>query len=96
MYAGRIVERAATTALFARTRMPYTEALLRSIPRLADPPHTPLEIIAGRPPELIDPPPGCRFAPRCRYAADDCRHLAPALTGEGHAFACWHPLGAPS
>jgi peptide/nickel transport system ATP-binding protein len=96
MYAGRIVERAATTTLFAHTRMPYTEALLRSIPRLADPPHTPLETIAGRPPELIDPPPGCRFAPRCRYAADDCRHLAPALTGDGHAFACWHPLGNPS
>ncbi len=96
MYAGRIVERAATTKLFAHTRMPYTEALLRSIPRLADPPHTPLQTIAGRPPELIDPPPGCRFAPRCRYAADDCRHVAPSLIGDGHAFACWHPLGAPS
>jgi len=96
MYAGRIVERAATTTLFARTRMPYTEALLRSIPRLADPPHTPLQTIAGRPPELIDPPPGCRFAPRCRYAAADCRQLAPALTGDRHAFACWHPLEVAS
>jgi len=96
MYAGRIVERAATTALFARTRMPYTEALLRSIPRLQDPPHTPLQTIAGRPPDLIDPPPGCSFAPRCRYAADDCRRAMPALTGEDHAFACWHPVGAPS
>jgi peptide/nickel transport system ATP-binding protein len=92
MYAGRIVERAATTTLFAHTRMPYTEALLRSIPRLADPPHTPLQTIAGRPPDLIDPPPGCRFAPRCRYAAEDCRREAPVLAGGGHAFACWHPL----
>ena len=96
MYAGRIVERAATTALFADTRMPYTEALLRSIPRLSDPPHTPLETIAGRPPELIDPPSGCRFAPRCRYVADDCRQRTPALSGDGHAFACWHPLGPAS
>ncbi|MGE0576747.1 MAG: ABC transporter ATP-binding protein [Reyranella sp.] len=96
MYAGRIVERAATTTLFAHTRMPYTEALLRSIPRLADPPHTPLETIAGRPPELIDPPPGCRFAPRCRYVAEDCRRATPELSGDGHAFACWHPLGAAS
>ena len=92
MYAGRIVERAATTTLFAETRMPYTQALLRSIPRLDDPPHTPLDAIAGRPPDLIDPPPGCRFAPRCRYAADDCRRAAPALSGDRHAFACWHPL----
>ncbi|MPZ31036.1 MAG: ATP-binding cassette domain-containing protein [Rhodospirillales bacterium] len=95
MYAGRIVEQARTTVLFSRMRHPYTEALLRSIPRLADPPHTPLVTIAGRPPELIDPPPGCSFAPRCRYAADDCRRLAPALAGDGHAFACWHPLGSP-
>ena len=94
MYAGRIVERADTGTLFAETRMPYTEALLRSIPRLSDPAHTRLETIAGRPPELIDPPPGCRFAPRCRYATDDCRAEAPALSGDGHAFACWHPLGA--
>jgi len=94
MYAGRIVERAATATLFAETRMPYTEALLRSIPRLDDPPHTRLDAIAGRPPDLIDPPPGCRFAPRCRYAADDCRQQAPALSGDRHAFACWHPLRA--
>ncbi|MEQ9638429.1 MAG: ABC transporter ATP-binding protein [Alphaproteobacteria bacterium] len=98
MYAGRIVERADTGTLFAETRMPYTAALLRSIPRLSDPAHTRLETIAGRPPELIDPPPGCRFAPRCRYAADDCRGAAPALVGAdvdgGHAYACWHPLGS--
>jgi peptide/nickel transport system ATP-binding protein len=94
MYAGRIVERATTRDLFQHTRMPYTEALLRSIPRLADPPHTPLEAIGGRPPDLIDPPPGCSFAPRCRYAAADCLQSAPALAGNGHAYACWHPLGA--
>ena len=92
MYAGSIVEHAATALLFTETQMPYTQALLRSIPRLDDPPHTRLEAIGGRPPDLIDPPAGCRFAPRCRYAADDCRRQAPALSGKLHAFACWHPL----
>ena len=49
--------------------MPYTEALLKSVPRLENPSHTRLAVIGGRPPDLIAPPPGCRFAPRCPYAA---------------------------
>lgn len=97
MYAGRIVEHAATTELFARTRMPYTEALLRSIPRLSEPSHTRLHAIPGRPPDLANPPPGCAFAPRCAYAQERCRSEAPPLrqAGPGHRFACWFPVGSP-
>ena len=96
MYAGRVVERAATSELFANMRMPYTEALLRSIPRLEDPPHKRLETVGGRPPNLIAPPPGCRFAPRCPYADDACRQSEPRLervsNDPSHMFACFKPL----
>jgi len=98
MYAGKIVETAPTVELFARVRMPYTEALLRSIPRIGDPSHTRLAAVAGRPPDLIDLPAGCRFAPRCPYAQDRCRHEEPPLTpdaGGRHAWACWYPVGTP-
>jgi peptide/nickel transport system ATP-binding protein len=70
MYAGQIVEKAPTKTLFARMRMPYTAALLESIPRVENPSHTRLNVIAGRPPDLIDPPRGCRFAPRCPYVQE--------------------------
>jgi oligopeptide/dipeptide ABC transporter ATP-binding protein len=95
MYAGKIVERAPTRTLFAHTRMPYTRALMESIPRLADPSGTRLRAIGGRPPALIDPPAGCRFAPRCASAQDKCRQLEPPLRTAGsadHVFACWFPL----
>ena len=58
MYAGQIVEQAPTTTLFSEVRMPYTEALLRSIPRLENPSHTRLEVIGGRPPDLDRPAAG--------------------------------------
>jgi oligopeptide/dipeptide ABC transporter ATP-binding protein len=98
MYAGRIVERAPTPVLFAQTRMPYTEALLRSIPRLSDPPHTRLRAIPGRPPDLAAQPPGCRFAPRCPYVQDKCRAEEPPLrnAGQDHVFRCWFPVGSPA
>ena len=95
MYAGRIVERAPTRTLFADTRMPYTQALMDSIPRLSEPSGARLHSIAGRPPDLIHPPPGCRFAPRCPYAQDKCRETEPPLRTAGspeHLFACWFPL----
>jgi peptide/nickel transport system ATP-binding protein len=97
MYAGRIVEQAPTKELFSRTRMPYTEALLRSIPRLADPRHTRLRAIPGRPPDLALLPPGCPFAPRCPYAQDRCRAEDPParMAGAGHSFSCWYPVGSP-
>jgi peptide/nickel transport system ATP-binding protein len=97
MYAGRIVEQAPTKDLFSHTRMPYTEALLRSIPRLTEPSHTRLRAIPGRPPDLAALPPGCPFAPRCPYAQDRCRtEDPPARTaGAGHRFSCWYPVGSP-
>jgi peptide/nickel transport system ATP-binding protein len=96
MYGGRIVEQAPTSVLFSRMRHPYTEALLRSIPRVENPSHTRLDVIGGRPPDLINPPPGCAFSDRCPYAQDDCRTEAPILEEgpePGHRFACFHPLG---
>jgi len=94
MYAGRIVEKAPVRDLFRNTRMPYTAALLSSIPRVTDPPHRKLDAIEGRPPDLINPPPGCPFAPRCRFAEAACREQVPPLEGPGHhQWACIKPLG---
>ena len=95
MYAGKIVERAPTRTLFNDTKMPYTRALMDSIPRLSDPSGARLDAIAGRPPDLVNPPTGCRFAPRCQYAQDKCRQSEPPLRTVGspdHLFACWYPL----
>ena len=96
MYAGKIVEKASTPVLFTQMRMPYTEALMRSIPRVEDHSHTRLLAITGRPPDLVNPPAGCRFAPRCPYAQERCTvEEPPLLLGdtEDHAFACWYPVG---
>ncbi len=96
MYAGQIVEKAPTRTLFANMRMPYTEALLKSIPKLKHPSHTRLQIIGGRPPDLINPPPGCRFAPRCPYAQAALPHRGTAAVEAdtpGHVFRCWYPVG---
>ena len=97
MYAGRVVERAATRELFEHTRMPYTEALLLSIPRLTDPSHVRLQAIPGRPPDLVDAPKGCKFAPRCPYVQSRCEQEEPPLrtAGPGHLFRCWYPVGSP-
>ncbi|WP_375690487.1 ABC transporter ATP-binding protein [Pseudooceanicola sp. LIPI14-2-Ac024] len=93
MYAGKIVEKAPVAELFRHTAMPYTAALLASIPRVTDPPHRKLDAIEGRPPDLINPPPGCPFAPRCRYAEDACRRAVPELEGSAtHQWACIKPL----
>ncbi|MGY8679183.1 ABC transporter ATP-binding protein [Bradyrhizobium sp. UFLA05-153] len=95
MYAGRVVERAPTPALFKRMHMPYTEALLAAIPKLETAPHTPLPAISGRPPDPTRPLQGCSFAPRCRYAAGRCHQAKPELTGAevpGHLYACFHPI----
>jgi oligopeptide/dipeptide ABC transporter ATP-binding protein len=96
MYAGQVVERAPTWLLFANYRMPYTEALMKSIPRLEFPSHTRLLAVPGRPPSLLDPAPGCPFAPRCAYVQTRCREEKPPLREAdvvGHAFACWYPVG---
>ncbi len=95
MYAGRVVERAPTAALFSDTRMPYTQALLAAVPKLTASPHTALPAIPGRPPDPTRPLPGCAFAPRCPRVAETCRRAKPPLagpTGDPHLFACWRPL----
>jgi peptide/nickel transport system ATP-binding protein len=98
MYAGQLVERASTRALFHDCRMPYTQALMRSAPHLADPPHTRLRAIPGRPPDMLQPPAGCRFNPRCDVATELCRADQPALSADDadatHLYACWHPVRA--
>jgi peptide/nickel transport system ATP-binding protein len=96
MYAGQIVEQAPTRTLFSEVRMPYTEALLQSVPRIENPSHTKLAVIGGRPPDLIAPPAGCRFAPRCPYVQERCRVEQPPLIEAdtpGHLFRCWYPVG---
>ncbi|RYF67734.1 MAG: ABC transporter ATP-binding protein [Comamonadaceae bacterium] len=95
MYAGQLVERAATHEVFKTPRMPYANALLRSIPRLDDVPHTELYTIAGRPPTTYgDAPAGCRYAARCERRAERCDTETPPLSEgpPGHAFRCWRPL----
>jgi peptide/nickel transport system ATP-binding protein len=98
MYAGRIVELADTKTLFAAPKMPYTEALLQSIPRMDQPAHSRLASIPGRPPDLVNPPKGCAFAPRCAYAQEQCENERPPITthADGTKSACWIPLGTPA
>jgi len=98
MYAGRVVERAPTPALFKKMRMPYTEALLAAIPKLDAAPHTVLPAISGRPPDPTRPIKGCSFSPRCRYAVARCHGEKPELTEAetpAHQFACFHPIEMP-
>jgi len=95
MYAGRVVERAPTHALFRAMQMPYTEALLAAIPKLDAAPHTPLPAISGRPPDPTRPLRGCSFSPRCRYAGARCHQEKPALSAaqsSDHLYACFHPI----
>ncbi len=98
MYAGRTVETARTVNLFRGMRHPYTHALLASIPRLSQDNTQRLLSVGGLPPDLSDPPEGCRFAPRCGRASDKCRSSEPPLTGETgeHLFSCWHPVDGPA
>jgi peptide/nickel transport system ATP-binding protein len=98
MYAGKIVEKAPTRKLFAEMRMPYTEALVKSIPRVTSVSHTRLLAITGRPPDLVNPPRGCNFAARCPYAQARCVEEEPPLVspdGSDHSYACWFPVGTP-
>jgi oligopeptide/dipeptide ABC transporter ATP-binding protein len=97
MYAGQIVEHAAVGSLFERPEHPYTEALLGALPQLEDGAarHERLTAIPGRPPALIDPPDGCRFAPRCPFAgeSDGCAEHTPELRElrPGHFVRSEHP-----
>jgi len=89
MYAGRVVETGDTRTIFYQPKHPYTRALQRSIPSL-QPKGTELYTIAGMPPDLSKPLPGCAFAPRCEFATDRCRAETPVLSAQNadHRHAC--------
>jgi oligopeptide transport system ATP-binding protein len=103
MYAGQIVEAAPVADLFAQPRHPYTAGLLSSVPRL-DAARTRLTSIEGQPPDLLTPPAGCAFQPRCRYAMSVCGKAPPLFApGENRLSRCWlehekcpHPLPVPA
>ncbi len=89
MYAGQIVETASVSELFARPRHPYTLGLLDSVPRL-DAARTHLESIEGQPPDLLTPPAGCSFRPRCRFAMRLCEQAPPLFApAADHLSRCW-------
>ncbi|HEY6716088.1 MAG TPA: ABC transporter ATP-binding protein [Reyranella sp.] len=92
MYAGKVVEEAPVEALFGNPRHPYTQGLIRSIPRVdrAAEKKQRLEAIPGTVPSLLEPPPGCRFAARCRYVSEICVRDMPPLkeVGPGHFVRC--------
>ncbi len=92
MYAGRVVERAATRDLFYDPQMPYTWGLLGSIPRLDRPRPERLHSIKGAPPSVINMPPGCKFRPRCPHAFEKCMEepeLENRVETPGHLDRCW-------
>ena len=92
MYAGRLVEIGSTEDVFNSPIHPYTSALLSVFPSIRGPKRE-LVTLPGEPPDLIDPPPGCRFHPRCPYATDACRTDEPPVVERGdHRAACWNPL----
>jgi peptide/nickel transport system ATP-binding protein len=97
MYAGRVVETAATGDLFRSPRHRYTEALMEALPESAireTGEHARLYSIPGLPPDLSRPLTGCRFAPRCRYVTDECRTTEVTLPAGEHQHACLHPVPA--
>lgn len=93
MYAGQIVEDGTTEEIFTQPRHPYTAGLIASVPKLADG-RGRLYQIPGSPPDPLELPEGCRFAPRCFKATDKCREAAPPPTAEreDRTYRCWHPL----
>nr|HET6901492.1 ABC transporter ATP-binding protein [Ktedonobacteraceae bacterium] len=98
MYAGKVVETAPTSEIFAHPRHPYTLGLLASVPRLDEKRTDLLRTIEGSPPDLLKPPPGCPFMPRCAFARAICRTMPPLdpLAGmAAHRKACWVDVTDP-
>lgn len=96
MYAGRIVERGSTSDVFVHPQHPYTMGLRNALPKLGDRSSVPVSI-PGRPPDLVDPPRGCRFAPRCPFSTRQCEEVDPPLVElePGHLAACHYADRAP-
>ena len=96
MYGGRKAEEAPTERLFNSMHHPYTQALLASVPSIESASKSQLSSIAGMPPDLTKEIVGCRFAPRCSFATDQCRQSEPELRGGApHEYACFHPVEGP-
>ena len=88
MYAGRLVEEGRTATVIRNPRHPYTAHLIASLPRIGD--ASEKHSLPGAPPNLADPPGGCRFHPRCPLAMDVCRKEHPPMVEQaGHRVACW-------
>jgi peptide/nickel transport system ATP-binding protein len=96
MYAGKLVEVGPTSSLFARPRHPYTWLILSSTPSITGPRRA-LAPLVGEPPNLLDPPSGCRFHPRCPFATQQCVDVEPPLAEiePGHSIACWNHEQVP-
>jgi len=96
MYAGKLVELGPTGDIFARPRHPYTWLILSSTPSITGP-RRQLAPLEGEPPNLLDPPTGCRFHPRCPFATEVCAKDEPPLTEiePGHSIACWNHEQVP-
>ncbi len=96
MYAGKLVEKGLTTDLFENPRHPYTWLILSSTPSITGP-RRQLAPLQGEPPNLLDPPSGCRFHPRCPFATQQCADEEPPLVeiAEGHEIACWNHEKVP-
>jgi peptide/nickel transport system ATP-binding protein len=98
MYAGKMAELGSNEKIFGKDgpAHPYTQKLLASTPRLRRR-VSELAFIPGSPPDLLSPPPGCRFAPRCSFAKEKCRAEEPPVAelGEGHLVACWKAMEDP-
>lgn len=94
MYAGQMAEMASTEAIFHRPIHPYTMGLMSAFPSIVGE-KTQLVQLPGEPPDLLNPPPGCRFHPRCPYATEICQEQVPEFKAhdELHFAACWHPGG---
>jgi len=98
MYAGKVVEVASTDEIYANPRHPYTLGLLGSVPRVDEERHSQLKTIEGAPPDLLQPPPGCPFMPRCAFARAICRTmppLDPVAGNSAHLKACWVDVTDP-
>jgi len=92
MYAGKLVELGGTAQVFEHPIHPYTKALLSVFPSIRGEKRT-LTTLGGEPPNLVEPPTGCRFHPRCPYATDVCRREDPPVVNRnGHWAACWNPV----
>jgi len=96
MYAGKLVEIGPTSEVFRRPRHPYAYLLLSSIPSVTGPRRQPISL-EGNPPDLLAPPTGCRFHPRCPWATEQCRQEDPVMIqmSSAHTVACWNHEQVP-